>query len=346
MPRTRSLAWSELKIGILSILAIFLAALMIFLLSGDSGFFWQRYELKAMFDNIAGLKPGAPVRIAGVEEGSVTAVDLKGEKVEVVMELKKERQALVTSESIASLGSVSLLGEAAVDITPSTKGTPIPEFGFVKTGPAAGSISEVATAAETTLEEANKLVEDIRAGRGTVGKLFTDEALYTELNRFVTSAEAVVTNLNRGRGTMGRLMTDQTLSKSLESSIANLQSLTEDMKAGKGTLGQLFTNDALSRSLTSTTTNLDTLTGRLNKGEGTMGQLITNDSLFKRLDSMSNRIDTLVAQLNAGEGTAGQLLHDKQLYENMNGTVTELKSLLAEIKKDPKKYLNVKVSLF
>ena len=346
MPRTRSLVWSELKIGIVSILAMFIAGLLIFLLGGDSGFFWQRYELKAVFDNIAGLKPGAPVRLAGVEEGAVTAVDLKGDKVEVTMELKRARQALVTTESVASLGAVSLLGEAAVDITPSVKGTPIPEFGVVKTGKAAGSIAEVATTAESTLAETNELLEDLRAGRGTIGKLFTDDALYTELNQFVASAEDVVSNLKRGRGSMGRLMTDQTLSKSLEASVDNLQSLTADMKAGKGTLGQLFTNDALSRSLTSTTTNLDTLTGRLNKGEGTMGQLITNDSLFKRLDSMSSRIDTLVAQLNAGEGTAGKLLHDKQLYENMNSTVTELNKLIAEIKKDPKKYLNVKVSLF
>ena len=30
----------------------------------------------------------------------------------------------------------------------------------------------------------------------------------------------------------------------------------------------------------------------------------------------------------------------------MNQTVSEMKSLIAEIKKDPKKYLNVKVSIF
>ena len=42
----------------------------------------------------------------------------------------------------------------------------------------------------------------------------------------------------------------------------------------------------------------------------------------------------------------GLLLRDKQLYENMNQTVSEMKSLIAEIKKDPKKYLNVKVSIF
>ena len=47
-----------------------------------------------------------------------------------------------------------------------------------------------------------------------------------------------------------------------------------------------------------------------------------------------------------GEGTAGQLLKDKQLYENMNGAVNDLRALLTAIQKDPKKYLNVKVSIF
>ena len=58
------------------------------------------------------------------------------------------------------------------------------------------------------------------------------------------------------------------------------------------------------------------------------------------------RFDELLTKLNAGEGTAGQLLKDKQLYENMNGAVGDLRALIAEIKKDPKKYLNVKVSIF
>ena len=64
MPRTRSLAWAELKIGILSIVAIAIAAALIFAVSGSGGFSWQRYPLKAVFANIAGLNEGAQVRIA------------------------------------------------------------------------------------------------------------------------------------------------------------------------------------------------------------------------------------------------------------------------------------------
>ena len=55
---------------------------------------------------------------------------------------------------------------------------------------------------------------------------------------------------------------------------------------------------------------------------------------------------TLLTRLNDGQGTAGQLLQDKKLYENMNGAVADMRALLTEIRKDPKKYLNVKVSIF
>jgi phospholipid/cholesterol/gamma-HCH transport system substrate-binding protein len=110
MPRTRSLAWAQLKIGIVSIVALALAITMIFLVSGEGGMFWQRYSLKTVFDNIAGLKEGAPVRVAGAEVGSVKSLDFVGDRVEVTFELSKDMQPRVTTSSRASLGSVSLLG--------------------------------------------------------------------------------------------------------------------------------------------------------------------------------------------------------------------------------------------
>jgi phospholipid/cholesterol/gamma-HCH transport system substrate-binding protein len=346
MPRTRSLAWSELKIGIVSIIAIGMTGLLIFLLSGTAGFSWQRYHLKVVFDNVAGLKEGAPVRVAGVEQGSITGITFAGDNVEVILELRRDIRHLVTTTSVASLGSVSLLGESALDITASSQGTPIPEWGYLKTGKAARSIGGVATEAAEGLQEATKLLQGINKGRGTVGQLLTNDELYVELNQFVSAAEAVFNNVNRGRGTLGRLAQNPAAAKALETSLENLQDITAQLRAGKGSLGQLLNNDTLTKSLTSTTSNLDNLTSRLNHGEGTAGKLLTDASLFNRLNSLSDRLDKVVAELQQGQGTAGQLLHDKQLYENMNSAVTELRNLVSDIRKDPKKYLNMKVSIF
>jgi phospholipid/cholesterol/gamma-HCH transport system substrate-binding protein len=134
MPRTRSLAWAELKIGVLTIVAIGIVAVTIFMLTGGKGFFWQRYSLKTRFANVAGLKPGSPVRVAGKEIGSVTEIEFAGEQIDVTFQVNKEVRAKITTESTATLGSVSLLGEGAVDVTPSSAGTPVPEWGYVKAG--------------------------------------------------------------------------------------------------------------------------------------------------------------------------------------------------------------------
>jgi phospholipid/cholesterol/gamma-HCH transport system substrate-binding protein len=346
MPRTRSLAWTELKIGLVSLFAIAMATLMIFLLSGEGGFFWQRYSLKTVFPNIAGLKEGAPVRVAGVEVGSVSGVSFNGDRVEVLMEISRDHAPRVTSTSVASLGSVSLLGEAAVDITASSQGTPTPQWGYVKSGAAVGSISDVAAQASQGIDQLTALITDIRSGRGTAGKLVTDEALYTDLHALIVAVEEVARGVNRGKGSLGRLMNDPTTAKALEGSLLNLEAVTARIKSGEGSIGRLLADDAMAKSLSSTTANLDTITGRLSRGEGTAGKLFTDQELYTRLNSMTDRLDKVVASMQTTDGTMGLLLHDKQMYEKINKTVDEVSSLVAAIKADPRKYLNVRVSLF
>jgi phospholipid/cholesterol/gamma-HCH transport system substrate-binding protein len=347
MPRTRSLAWSELKIGVLTILAITISAVTVFMLTGGRGFFWQRYNLKTRFSNVAGLKAGSPVRVAGVEVGSVTSVDdFVGDNVDVVLEVHKSMRPRITSSSTAYLGSVSLLGESAVDITPSTKGTPIPDWGYVPAGGGKGQIADVAAQAQESVAEITKLVTDIRLGKGTVGKLMTDDRLYNDLERFTASAADLTRGLRDGRGTLGKLMEDPKTANALEASLTNIQHMTDQINAGHGSIGRLMQDDAFADSLSKATANFQELTAKLNRGEGTAGKLMTDQALYNKLDSVTGRFDELLTRLNAGDGTAGQLLKDKQLYENMNGTVTDLRKLLSEIEKDPKKYLNVKISIF
>ncbi len=278
MPRTRSLAWSELKIGLLALFALFVAGAVIFLLSGEGGFFWQRYELKAKFSDVALLKSGAPVRVAGVAVGAVTDLEFVGAEVEVTFHLSKDMQPRITDQSMAYIGSVSLLGEGALDITPALEGTPIPEGGYVKTKRTPGQLADVAESATQGMKEATLLIKDIRDGKGTVGRLFTDDQLYREIQGFVDAAEAVAVNLQRGRGTAGKLLND--------------------------------------------------------------------DAIYQRLDALTGRLDTMTADLTAGKGSAGALLQDKQLYDNLNAAAGELRGLVADIRKDPQKYLRVKVSLF
>src|SRR5688572_4770647 len=346
MPRTRSLKFSELKIGIMAVAALLIAATLIVALGGEGGFFWQRYNLKAKFSNAAGVQVGSPVRVAGVTVGAVTDLEFIGSDVEMLLEVRDDMQQRITTTSRATIGSVSLLGEGAVDISASTTGQPIPEFGYVPSDAPPAQLADVTAQANKGIAELTALITDIRAGKGTAGKLMTDEQLYVELREFTASARAVTDGLARGKGTLGQLLNNPESARQLEASLKNLTAITNKINAGQGSIGQLMNDPALAKNLSAVTANFERLSASLNKGEGTMGQLMKNDALYKRLDGVTTNLEQLTSKLNQGQGTAGKLMNDAQLHDNINRTVTEMQQLLADIRKDPKKFLNVRMSIF
>ena len=346
MARTHSLAWSQLKIGILGVAALALTAMLILAVGGQGGFAWERYALKTRFPDVAGLKTGAVVRVAGVDVGKVTDIEFAGAEVEVTMEVNEAQQERITEQSRASIGSLSLLGEPIIIISPSAAGRQLDDGDFIQSEPAAGGIASMAAPIEAAVKEATALIQDIRSGQGTVGKLMTDEALYREFNALIGSAEGVIAGINRGQGTLGKLARDEAAYRELNAALANLNEMTRRIRAGEGSLGRLLNDDALATSLSQTASNFDQISSRLNSGEGTAGKLLTDEALYDRMNGITERMDKLIAAIQTGQGTAGQLVTDKQLYDNMNGAATELRSLIADIRKDPRKYLNVRVSIW
>ena len=346
MPRTRSLAWSELKIGIIAVAAIALAVLLIIAVGGQGGFGWQQYELKTRFPDVKGLKSGAVVRVAGVEVGKVEDVRLSGAEVEVLLKVNEENKPRITTESRASIGSLSLLGEPVIDISPSTAGTPLNDGDFLPAGRAPGQLSDVAEGATQSLEQVTGILRDIRAGQGTIGKLFTDDQVYKEVTSLIASAGVVASELGRGEGTLAMLIRDPAAYRRFNAALGDLQETTRRINAGEGSLGRLLKDEALATSLTSASANIDQLSARLNRGDNTIGRLLTERDLYDKFNALTTRLDALTAGLQKGEGTAGSLLHDRQLYENMNAAAGELRQLIGDIRKDPRKYLNVRVSIF
>ena len=67
------------------------------------------------------------------------------------------------------------------------------------------------------------------------------------------------------------------------------------------------------------------------------------DRLTLRLDSLRTVIQKVSDKVDRGEGTLGRLVNDPKLYEDAKASVTELKALIEDIKKNPKKYINLKV---
>ena len=345
MPRTRSLAFSELKIGIIAVTEIALATLLIIAVGGQAGFFWQQYPLHTKFANVVGMKSGAVVRVAGKDVGKVTSVELSGALVDVGMTLNKNVRHLITGNSRASLGSLTLLGEPIVEISAAPGGPVLPDNAYLETT-SGGGIAALTDQAKTSLDQASQLVADIRAGKGTAGRLLTDEAVYNDLDKLLAATNRVAAGLEGTKGTAGRMLNDPALYNSFKQSIDDLNAVIAPLKEGTSPLGRLLNDDAMGKSLSTTVTSMETAAGKLGKSDNTVGALLNDKQLYDRLNGVTDRIDKLIATLQGTTGTAGSLFNDRQLYDNMNSTMKEMQALLADIRKDPKKFLRVSVSIF
>jgi phospholipid/cholesterol/gamma-HCH transport system substrate-binding protein len=346
MPRTRSITWSELKVGVVTMIALVIAVAIIVAVGRKGGFFWEQYQLVTRFHDVAGLKAGAVVRVAGKEVGQVASVEFAGDEVEVRLSLNEAVRHFVTTDSRASLGSLSLLGEPILDITAAPQGQPLADGGMIPSAPSKGSFSDLAASASQGLGQLDQLLADLRAGRGTAGKLIVDDALYSHLRDASAAVADVAQAVSRGRGTLGGLVNDPKAFDDLKAATAKLNDLLGDMRNGKGPFARFINDEAMGQSWAKTTSNIETITARLNGSEGSMGLLLNDRDLYDRLNKTAGSLNDLAEGVKQGRGTLGRLAEDAQLYDNLNGAVTDLRALIEAIRTDPKKYLSVKVSIF
>ncbi|MGE0454706.1 MAG: MlaD family protein [Vicinamibacteria bacterium] len=346
----KALTWTELRVGLVALASLgILAVTILYIGSGGGTPFAPRYVVRALMSDVNGLKPGAPVRVGGVEVGTVTHVDFASSgargMVEVTMRLDRRVQQQVTTDSQAQLGSLGLLGEKAVDITSSTRGTPIEERGYVQAAgedPFKGLLSD---ASESTAHM-RRILSRLDAGEGLVGKALRDEELYTRMLDVSQRLQGVMSKLEAQDGPLGRLMNDERLAARLASSIEGIESTVRRVDSGQGALGALTRDEELAGQMRSLVKRLDEVAGGLQRGEGSAGRLLKDDALYTRLHDVSGRLDAVLARLEKGEGSAGRLLTDAELYQNLTGALQDVRTLVADVRKDPSKYLRVKVSLF
>jgi phospholipid/cholesterol/gamma-HCH transport system substrate-binding protein len=346
MPRTRSLAFSELKIGIIGVSSIVLATVLIIAVGGQAGCFWQQFHVRTKFANVQGMKPGAVVRVSGKDVGKVTKVAFSGELVEVDIALNEDVLPLVTANSKASLGSLSLLGEPIVEISAAPGGPPLANNAYIESTGAGSPIAQLADKANSSLEQANLIIADIRSGKGTLGKLLVDEAAYDNLNKLLASMNDVTSALNGTKGTAGKMLNDPALHDSLKKSVDDLDAVLLPLKSGNSALGRLINDDAMGKSVSDTLANVNAMSSKLGKTDSTVGALLNERVLYDKINATMERVDKLVASIQTGNGSAGKLISDPALYNSANDTLKEFQALLAEIRKDPKKYLRISVSIF
>jgi phospholipid/cholesterol/gamma-HCH transport system substrate-binding protein len=91
-------------------------------------------------------------------------------------------------------------------------------------------VKGVTSDAHTVLTNANQVITDARAGKGTLGKLLTDDTLYLAATGAMTNAHSILLKINQGQGTVGQLINDDTFLKGAKLSLQKLDKATESLE--------------------------------------------------------------------------------------------------------------------
>jgi phospholipid/cholesterol/gamma-HCH transport system substrate-binding protein len=348
--KSKVLTWTELRVGVVVLVSLVVLAFTILYTGGGGGSpFAPKYNVKALMADVNGLKPGAPVRLGGVEVGTVTQVGFApaggGSLVEVTMRIDRRVAGRITTESEANLGSLGLLGEKAVDIAASARGRALQDGDFLSAA-AEDPFKGLLTETSESTSHLKRILARMDAGEGTLGKALRDEELYNRMVDVGMRLQAVMGKLESPTGPLGRLVNDNEMSRQLGASARSLESILARIDSGDGAFGVLTKDQEFGKEIKGLTTNLHEISGRLSRGEGTAGRLLKDDALYERLDEVSARLDGVLTRLDKGEGSAGKLLHDAELYDNLSAALKEMRQLVADVRRDPGRYLRVKVSLF
>ncbi len=358
MPQRKQITWAKLRVGLLVLVSLIIFAVGVFFISGEVGVFTSKYSLKTYFSGASGLRGGSQVRVAGVPVGVVESVRIsrfpEPEKaVEVTMRIPVTYRDEIRQDSKASLATAGLLGEAFVDIS---RGTPA--YAVVQNGGVVDSREEpdikrivqntndVIANLRVLSDKLNEITGQIQAGKGTLGKFIYEQALYNRINQTAEDMRELVARVNRGEGTIGKLMADETLYQRTVASIDRLNNILEEVESGKGTIAKLINDPSVFNNLDQLVARANTMVDNVNKGQGTLGKLATDQQLFNRMNDTFDRVDTIATRIEQGQGTLGKLSTDPTMYNNLSTSTQSLRDFLTDFRKDPKKYLTVRVRLF
>lgn len=208
MKSNGALKW---KLGIFIVVGLILLVLGLFFIGKQKNLFVSVFQLKAIFNNVSGLKVGNNVRFGGIAVGTVEGIQLVTDtSVLVNMSIKNEVRKFIKQDASASIGSDGLVGDRVVLISPGTSG------------------KDVVKDNEILVSHAPVETEQILAGLKTSAD---NAAIITQ------QLAEVVYKVNHGHGIISRLLGDSSLGNNLNATMVNLKKgsagLSENMEAAK-----------------------------------------------------------------------------------------------------------------
>ena len=349
---------NELFVGVFFIVAMLILAYFT-VLTSPNGLLEKKEELSASFKDVGSLKRGDNVRMRGVNIGKVISIkmDKTFENVIVLMSLegkpKLKNDYKVTVESSSVLGGQFVKihsGSAEAEnfiITDKALTGSTPE-GLFESLQAAGKFfttaEELVVDLKKDREFLNKTLknfaivsDNVKNGKGTVGKLFMSDDLYKEaeatLKSLQEAGDSVKEAGNEVKGQVAKLSEnfDKSMGEFGKAS-TEFKKLGETINKGEGTLGKLLTDDTIYKDLKASSANVKTFTVSLNNKDSSINKILNDEgALYKDLHETLKNTKELTASLNSNKGTLGKLIHDDSLHTEAEATLKDARKAFEQV---------------
>lgn len=326
-------------LGLLAIAALGVLGFYTLFLT-DVNLFGQPVQMVVEFEDANGLREGDAVMVAGLRVGRVKAMTFdarapKDKRITVLLNLDQEiplfeDYAVVIEESTLLGGrNVSILpGQADLDQLDISSGVPL--RGSLAPNPIDGlsSISKLLDRNSGNIDNIfaniSDTTDDLRNGRGLLGRLLTDDELSAEAEAAVAEFREVGENLRelsdgltQGEGTLGKLFASDEMYTTLKKSIDGLSEISRGIQNGEGVIGKLMNDDDLAAEVDRAVRNFTAISDDLKAGKGTLGALLADSTTATNLEAISDDVRRITKQITEGQGTLGQIWATDDLYQNL-----------------------------
>jgi phospholipid/cholesterol/gamma-HCH transport system substrate-binding protein len=194
----------ELKVGVFIMIGIAILFIIVFSI-GDINFVKRGYHIKVDFNFVDGIGSSAPVRVSGIGVGQIDGLKLyydeKEKRTKAQLNAWIREGVKIEEDAVATISTLGFMGEKYMEISPGTPGNKFLKNGDLLVGKDPVSMAKVFENLSGLTDSVKVIVDRLKNGEGTIGKLLTKDKIYQDLEAFV---EDIKNNpwklLNKPRG--------------------------------------------------------------------------------------------------------------------------------------------------
>ena len=341
--------WMRIRVGVFVVSALVAFIAVIYVLGASARLFESRYTVHADFTEVGGLREGATVRLAGVQIGRVTAVDLApepGGKVRVDLTIGRQFANRIRKDSVARLETQGLLGDRIVEITAGTATTPALKAGDVLESADPMDIARLVGEGAQTMKSVTALAESLRETTESLNqsKVIQEAAATVGAARGMTDRMVrILDRVERGPGLAHSLLYDEPRALAqVNELIAKADRVVARVERGEGAAGVLTSEQSgeAARRLVAAMDRLALMVERPEDEKGLLPGLLFDPKYRPVLDDLkavAGNLREVTDRVAAGRGMLGSLVRDdggddlRQVSQDLRITLANLRSITEKI---------------